>query len=138
MKNQEVQMLSQKQQDKMKKMVLMDSASTCNLWSNRGSLDDVRTIKSSMTVESNGGELKTKEKGFYPGYGSVWLHDDAITNIISLKNAKKKFRVTFDSECGDGFLVHTPNGILEFNKHPSGLFYCTLPAFQAVLSPIAV
>ena len=138
MKNQEVQLMSQQQQQEMKKMVLMDSASTCDLWSDRESLNDIRMIKSNMTIESNGGELKTQEKGFCQGYGTVWVHDDAITNIISLKNAKKKFCVTYDSESGNGFLVHTPNGILEFKEHPSGLFYCTLDEFNGVLSPTAV
>ena len=124
--------MSQQQQQEMKKMVLMDSASTCDLWSDRGSLNDIRMIKSNMTIESNGGELKMQEKGFCQGYSTVWVHDDAITNIISLKNAKKKFCVTYDSESGNGFLVHTPNGILEFKEHPSGLFYFTLDEFNGV------
>ena len=136
--NQKVQLLTQNQKQEMKKIVLLDSASTCDLWNDRASLVDIRPIKSKMTVETNGGELITKEKGFCPGYGAVWVHDDAITNIVSLKNIKKKFKVTFNSELDAGFMVHTPNGVLIFKEHPSGLYYCSLEEFHDAMSPNAV
>jgi len=38
-----------------------------------------------MTVYGNGGALTTNKKGTLQNYGEVWFHEDAITNILSLK-----------------------------------------------------
>ena len=43
-------------------------------------------------------------------YGDVWFHPDAITNIISLKNLRNKFRVACDSQGSSTFIAHKPNG----------------------------
>ena len=47
-----------------------------------------------------------------------------ITNILSLKLVKEKFRVKFDSEHGNAFVVHKPEGVhLRFEIHKNGLYY---------------
>ena len=50
-----------------------------------------------MTVKRNGGDLKTHQKAHVENYGEVWFDERAITNIMSLKNVKEKFIVTYDS-----------------------------------------
>jgi hypothetical protein len=62
-----------------------------------------------MTVHGNGGDLITHMKAHILNYGDVWFHSDAITNILSLKNVKKKFHVTCDSRGEGAFVVHKPN-----------------------------
>ena len=42
-------------------------------------------------------------KAFVKNYGEVWFDTRAITNILSLKNVKNKYRVTYDSESEDVF-----------------------------------
>jgi len=45
--------------------------------------------------------------GHFLNYGDVWYHPDAITNILSLSNVKRKYIVTYDSSKENSFLVHT-------------------------------
>ena len=33
-----------------------------------------------------------------------------------------KYRVTYDSKVEDAFLVHTPSGVIKFNRTPEGLY----------------
>jgi hypothetical protein len=57
-------------------------------------------------------------------YGIVWYHPKAITNILSLKNMREKFQVTFNSDTTNAFVVHKPNGsLVTFNMHKDGLYY---------------
>ena len=56
--------------------------------------------------------------------GDVWFDPRAITNILSLKNVKSKFHVTYDSRGTGEFLMHKPNGIvIRFVMHEDGLHY---------------
>ena len=61
---------------------------------------------------------------FVKNYGKVWFDTRAITNILSLKNVKNKYRVTYDSETEDVFTVRTNKGrIMQFKMHEDGLHY---------------
>ena len=49
---------------------------------------------------------------------------DGIPNILSLKNIKVKYRVSFDSELEDGIVVHTENGSkCVFRTSKKGYYY---------------
>jgi len=50
------------------------------------------------------------KKGDLKDYVTVWFHPDGIANILSLNNVKKKYKVTFDSELNDSFVVQKVNG----------------------------
>jgi hypothetical protein len=77
-----------------------------------------------MTVHGNGGDITTNKKAHIKNYGDVWFHSDAITNILSLKNVKSKFQVTYDSEGDGAFIVHKPDGVdVHFVAHANGLHY---------------
>ena len=77
-----------------------------------------------MTVKGNGDNLKTHKKTYVKNYGEVWFDGRAITNIMSLKNVKEKFRVTYDSGRDGTFTVHKPNGLnIKFVMHSDGLHY---------------
>lgn len=45
----------------------------------------------------------------------AWYSEKAITNVLSLNNVKRKYRITYDSENGDVFYVHHNNKLLEFH-----------------------
>ncbi len=55
----------------------------------------------------------------------VWYLSDAITNIFSLKNVRKQYRVTYDSDEGCFIVHHKEFGLLNmiFQEHPCGLHY---------------
>ena len=69
-------------------------------------------------------QSKNPQEGNVKNYREVWFHERAITNIISLKNVKDKFRVTYDSNRDGKFTVHKPNGVnMKFGMHRGGLHY---------------
>ena len=67
----------------------------------------IRTI---YWATRSGVTASVTKKGDLKGYGTIWYHPDGIANILSLNNLKKKYRVTFNSELEDGFVVHKANG----------------------------
>ena len=59
-----------------------------------------------------------------PGYGTLWFHPDGIANILSLSRVKTKYRITFDSDTTNEFIVHKPDGSTRnFKESSRGLYY---------------
>ncbi len=92
-----------------------------------------------MTVYGNGGKLTTNKTGTLKNYGEVWFHKDAITNILSLKNVRSKFQLTYPSHPESIFTVHKPDGSTnQFKMHSDGLHYfdtkCKSQAFVSTVS----
>ena len=91
---------------------------------NRQLVKNVQMCDKSTQILTNGGGMKTNLIVDLTNYDSMWFHPDAITNIISLKNMCKKFRVTFDSEDGNRFMIHKPDGTkIIFKMCREGLYY---------------
>ena len=105
-------------------MMLLDSCSTVDLFCNKNPVTKIWTSKNSMTVKGNGSDLKTHKKAYVKNYVEVWFDEREITNIMSLKNVKEKFIVTYDSDRDGTFTVHNPNGVnIKFEMHRDGLHY---------------
>jgi len=108
----------------LRNMILLDNQSTVDLFCNKHLVSNIRTVKESMTVNGNGGSLITNQQAHIKNYGDVWFDPRAITNILSLKNVKEKYRVTFDSNGNNAFHVHRPGKPdLRFDMHTNGLYY---------------
>ena len=45
-----------------------------------------------------------------------------MANLISLCNVKEKFKVTYDSDVEDCFMVHKPDGVRKFRATTNGLY----------------
>jgi len=92
-----------------------------------------------MTVYGNGGALTTNKKGTLQRYGEVWFHEDAITNILSLKNVRSKFQLTYESHPESIFTVHKHDGSTnQFKMHSDGLHYFdTKHKSQAFVSTVS-
>jgi hypothetical protein len=99
-----------------------------DLFCNRSYVKTVSRSKEGMRLKSNGGTMLVTEKALsrVRGYPSqVWFDDNATTNILALKNVKKHFHVTYDSN-DDMFVVHRESANLpnmKFLMHESGLHY---------------
>ena len=104
--------------------ILLDSQSTVDVFSNPKLLSNICDAKRSLTLYCNAGKAIITKKGDLEGYGTVWYHPDGIANILSLHNVQKKYKVSYDSKKGNGFVVHKANGNNRvFMPSNKGLFY---------------
>ena len=106
-------------------VLLLDNQATVDIVCNRALLANVWTSDSWMTIQGNGGELKTNQQGWLPGFGTVWYHKKAITNLICFKNVLEKgLRITHEIDPVSTFIVHKQDGTMaEFRMHECGLHY---------------
>ena len=112
----------------LKTVLLLDSQSTVDLFCNRSYVNKVSRSASGMRLKSTGATMLVSQKAQsrVQGYPTpVWFDDQAITNILALKNVIKHFHVTYDSN-DETFVVHRESANLpnmEFIMHESGLYY---------------
>ena len=103
---------------------LLDSQSTTTVICNKKFVSDIRTSTATLRLKSNGGIMKINQQATLKGFeGPVWYSPDAIANILALRDVKRKYRVTYDSN-ESMFVVHRehvgkPN--MNFIEHASGL-----------------
>jgi hypothetical protein len=109
----------------LRKVILLDSQSTIDLFCNPDMVRDIRPAESSMKLQSNGGVMTLTHKATLPGYHTdVWYSKDAICNILGLCNVKKQYRISYDSNDGGYFTVHRDHPShpdMTFHMHSCGL-----------------
>eukprot|EP00957_Ditylum_brightwellii_P017980 1354766-Ditylum_brightwellii.AAC.1 len=57
-----------------------------------------------------------------PHLDTHWFNEDALTNIIALKDMVDKFCVTYDSESERAMYVHMPDKIIKLKEFSNGLY----------------
>jgi len=115
--------------DYLRTQVLLDNQSTTDIFCDPSYLENVRTVPETLYLKTNGGTLKCNTKGDLKGYGPVWCHDKAITNIISFSNAKRsgKYTITYDENQGFTMRNKQNGNTTIFRPDASGLFTAPLP-----------
>jgi hypothetical protein len=106
----------------MQNVILLDNQSTANLFCNPDLVQNIARAKSSVQVKSTGGKLQVTKKATLPGYHRrVWYSSNAIINILSLKNVREQYWVTYDCALAT-YTVHKPKGDnLKFTMIHDGL-----------------
>jgi hypothetical protein len=110
--------------DISKTWLLLDNQSTVDVFVNPDLLCNLREVPCHLDVHCNAGSRHTNIVGDLPGYGTVWLDEGGISNILSLSRVSQRYHVSYDSEQNNSFLVTKPDGnTFEFKQSDSGLFY---------------
>ena len=95
-----------------KKWLLLDNESSTHIVCLPELLTDIKETDEELELQTNGGVLKTKKKGYMHGIGWVWYSPEAITNVLSMALVEDLYRITYDSNVEQAFTVH----IDEFQK----------------------
>ena len=51
-----------------------------------------------MRAYTNGGHQDSVYKGYLPGFFEVWYNPQSMLNILSMKDVRKKYRITMDMQ----------------------------------------
>jgi uncharacterized membrane protein YvbJ len=77
-----------------------------------------------VIVHCIAGKCTTNLVGDLPGFGTVWYDEKAIAKILSLKQVKTKYHVSFDSELSHEFAVAKPDGnLFKFQESEHAQYY---------------
>jgi len=106
----------------LKDYIILDNGSTLSLFSNPELVSNIKKSDRQMLMATNAGTSINDTVAHVPGFGQVWFDPKAIANIFGFKDMKKKYRIKYDSEQEDAFLVYTQDGIIKFESTPEGLY----------------
>jgi hypothetical protein len=115
-----------------KNFLLLDNQSTVNQIANPSLLKNIWKSSKPITVHCNIGVTKTDLEGELGGM-TVHHNPNNIANMLSLKSVAEMNRVTYGSwDRGGVFMVHTPNGVVEFKPNARGLHYVDVSADETI------
>ena len=99
--------------------------STVDLFCDPRMLTDIRKPPQPMNIQCNTGFKKVTHVGHLAGYGEVWFDPDEVANILSLGRVSQKYKVTYDSEGNEGFILHLPRGSKRYFKQTDRGLYAS-------------
>ena len=109
----------------LKNTILLDNGSSTSIFTNPNMVRDITTVDTPLELMTNGGELITYQQATVPGFGRVWYDDRSIANIFGFAELKDKYRITYDSEIEDAFIVHLSTQPIKFTRTANGLYTYT-------------
>ena len=111
-----------KPKNDLKELVLLDSDSTNTIFCNEKYVNNIRSAKQPLEIQTNGGVMTVTNICDIPYLGTHWFNAEAITNIISLADISKKYRVTMDTAQEKCMTVHLNDDKVKFEQLPGGLY----------------
>ena len=72
---------------KQKDWIVLDTGASGSLFCNEDFVKNIRKTNETCKIHSSGGILSTNKKATVPGYGDVWYHPKALSNVISVDEA---------------------------------------------------
>ena len=112
----EVSLFTQEEPENMYSWVNLDSG-IHNLFVCQSTFGNEHIKKGQvLKLSTNAGERTTTQLADMPDFGKVWFDQEAITNIFTHADMKKRHRVTYDSDNKDAFVIYRDNGIIKLKK----------------------
>ena len=108
--------------------LLIDSCSSTNLICDKCLLHGIFKAECPMTIHCNAGTVRITHKGYYRTYPEpVWYNPKGITNIMSLDNITKYYRITMDSRIDKAMILHKTDGSMVcITPTSKGLYHCKI------------
>lgn len=119
-------------------IVILDNAATASVFKSDHILSDLQSDTSAEIIGIGGDVLGSKISGMFANLFRVYLHKEAIANVLSQDEAEQRFKIDYLQ--GVYYRVHTPAGVLEFAKNKYGLYCLDVRKMSvefAMLTPIA-
>ncbi|MGC8546002.1 MAG: hypothetical protein ACP5NR_08700 [Athalassotoga sp.] len=82
----------------------------------------IKVAKHPLMMTTNAGSKVIGLKGHGNGFGKVYYDPTSMANIFGLAQLADKYRVTFDSEVENAFVVHVNDRVVKFARTPEGLY----------------
>ena len=102
----QVNLMNHEDNQSMRESISLDNGSTLSLFCNPELVKDIRQSNTTLKMHTKAGSKESNQQVTMPGFGNVWFHEDAIANIFGFGDLVSKYRITYDSEMEDAFLVH--------------------------------
>ena len=105
-------------------ILLIDSCSTVCLICNRELLHGIHKVNKGLSIRCNAGVQTTKLKGYLGDFPElVWFDPGGVANVLSLHIIIKYYRVSYDSNVSDEFLIEVSSDTtLHFTPTAKGLY----------------
>ena len=118
----QVNLMNHEDNQSMRESITLDNGSTLSLFCNPELVKDIRQSNTTLKMHTNAGSKESNQQATVPGFGNVWFQEDAIANIFGFGDLVNKYRITYDSEKEDAFLVHMEHKTVKFTRTPEGLY----------------
>ena len=89
--------------------ILLDTASSVSLFGNKEYVDKIQQSNKKLELHTNGGPIISDETASVDKLGKVWYNKSSVANIISFADLRKRYRITYDSDVENSFILHTPD-----------------------------
>jgi hypothetical protein len=99
--------------------VLLDNQSTVHLFANTELLSNIRPATHPIRVRGVGGVVSVDKVGDFGAFGEVYVSEASPANVLAFSAVRKQLRVSYDYDT-DTFVVHAPEGVMQFSPHNAG------------------
>ena len=115
-------------EEELNNKIIFYSGSSIDIFRNLRLVTDINRSNHVIHIYASVGSKMTQAHVMVPDYGKLWYDDNTIDNIFALINLFKKYRVPYDSDQYDDFVIHTNIGIIKFRRNKQGQ-YAFKPAY---------
>ena len=104
-------------------VITLDSATTKSLFCNEELVDNRWKSKYVTEIGTNAGTRLIDEEADVPDFREVMFSEEAIANLFSLNKLCERYRVEFDSDKENAFIVHlSKDRRIKFPVNSQGLY----------------
>ena len=108
-------------------LILLDSASSCNIFKDAYLLEDIKGTDRDLELTTNAGKVCANRMGKYSRH-LVWYNSSCIANILSLAKLAETCRIVMDTLIDNAIYVEWEENEWQRFKHVSVGLYVYLPS----------